>query len=322
MTNIVVIGGGTGLSVLLRGIKSLFNVNITAVVSVADDGGSSGVLREDLGMLPPGDVRSCLLALANEEEGMRDLLAYRFSGGRLHDQNVGNIIIAAATEIYGNFEKGIEKISDLLKVSGRVVPVCAEKMTLCAELENGNIVVGESAIPHVVRRENSPISGVFTAGGIAQLSDTARKAIRESDLVIIGPGSLYTSIIPNFLTNGLTEELIKRDVATIYIGNVMTQPYETSGLGVSDHIRVLRSYLEGVKIHCTIWNTMALEADLLETYTLDGAGQLMPTEEDRIYFEQENIELITGNFIESYKGYVRHNAKAVAEAIACRFQLT
>ncbi|MDR0851362.1 MAG: YvcK family protein, partial [Clostridiales Family XIII bacterium] len=140
MIKITVIGGGTGLSVLLRGIKKLRNAEITAVVSVADDGGSSGVLREDLGMLPPGDIRSCLLALASEEEDMQEILSYRFKDGRLAGQSMGNLILAAASDIYGNFEEAVERISAILKVKGKVTPVSGEKMNLCAELENGNIV--------------------------------------------------------------------------------------------------------------------------------------------------------------------------------------
>jgi uncharacterized cofD-like protein len=320
LPGITVIGGGTGLSVLLRGIKNISDKELTAIVSVADDGGSSGILREDLGMLPPGDIRSCLLALASEEEGMREILAYRFSGGRLDGQNVGNLLIAAASEIYGGFQKGLERVSDILKVRGKVVPVCPEKMVLCAELDNGNIVVGESQIPRVALREGSAIRDVFLESGACRISDGARKAIREADIVIIGPGSLYTSIIPNFLTDGLAQELSRSEAMKFFIGNVMTQPGETDGMSVADHVRVLTRYAEGVRIQCVLANNVRLPEDVLRKYTEDGAAQLLPTDEDRDYLAAAGIELVEGAFIESFKGYIRHDAARVAEAISCRFR--
>ncbi|MDR1953488.1 MAG: YvcK family protein [Clostridiales Family XIII bacterium] len=313
--NVTVIGGGTGLSVLLRGIKRLPNVELTAVVSVADDGGNSGVLREDLGMLPPGDIRSCLLALASEEEGMRELLAYRFREGRLAGQNVGNLIIAAAGDIYGNFETGIERISDILKVKGKVVPVSGEKMVLCAELENGNIVVGESNIPRVVLRERTAIANVFLEPGDVPISVSARKAIRDADIILIGPGSLYTSIIPNLLVRGMLDAIGASKNRKVYVANVMTQPGETGSLSLADHVRTLCRYLSPVRPDYIIANSRPLRDGELSKYMEDGARQLIASEADRRAIGEMGIHLIEGDFIDIRKGYIRHNAAAVAEAI-------
>ena len=315
MARIVVIGGGTGLSVLLRGIKNLEDAALTAVVSVADDGGSSGVLREDLGMLPPGDIRSCLLALASEEEGMQELLAYRFQEGRLGGQNVGNLIIAALNEICGNFEEAIEKISDILKVKGRVVPVSGDKMVLCGELENGNIIIGESNIPKVSLREESGIVDVFLESGAVRPTKSALLAIGEADLILIGPGSLYTSILPNFLVGGIGEAVARASAATLYVCNVMTQPGETTGMSVADHVRVLCRFMER-RPDYVIANERALSAEVLARYTEDGAAQILATEADEQCLSSWGIRLLRGNFIETKKGYVRHDAAAVARIIA------
>ncbi|MDR0356899.1 MAG: YvcK family protein [Clostridiales Family XIII bacterium] len=313
---ITAIGGGTGLSVLLRGVKRIENADLTAVVSVADDGGSSGILREDLGMLPPGDIRSCLLALASEEEGMRELLAYRFKEGRLAGQNVGNLILAAAGDIYGNFENGIERIGDILKVKGKVVPVSGEKMVLCAELENGNIVAGESNIPRVAVREKSRIARVFLDSERVSVSASAREAILNADIVLIGPGSFYTSVIPNFLTTGVVDALGRSKSVKVYVGNVMTQPGETDDLDPSRHAEILCEYMDPVRPDFIILNNHLLGAAELAKYTNDGATQLIPDDGDRRAFARLGLKPIEGGFIDVKKGYVRHDAVAVAEVVS------
>ena len=315
MRKIVVIGGGTGLSVLLQGIKNIEGAELTAIVSVADDGGSSGVLREDLGMLPPGDIRSCLLALASEEEGMREILAYRFSEGRLKGQNIGNLIIAALNEIYGSFDEAIEKVSDILKVKGRVLPVSGDRMVLCGELENGNIIVGESQIPKVSIRENSAIADIFLETKDARATKSAVNAIREADAILIGPGSLYTSIIPNFLVHGVTEALRKSGGIKIYICNVMTQPGETNGMSVACHTSEVCRFLSGALPDFVIANDRVLEGEDIKKYSVDGAAQVIASEEDETVLDSKGISLIKGAFIETRKGYVRHDSRAVAEVI-------
>jgi uncharacterized cofD-like protein len=309
---ITVIGGGTGLSVLLRGLKKIEGVELTAVVSVADDGGGSGVIREDLGMLPPGDIRSCLLALAGEEDDMREILAYRFSEGRLAGQSVGNIILAAAADIYGSFERGIERISDILKVSGRVVPVSDERMVLCAELENGSIVIGESQIPKVSAGEASRIMDVFLESGGARISESARRAVTDADAVVIGPGSLFTSILPNLLATGMREAIAASHGIRVYLANVMTQPGETDGMSLSDHVNILNNYIEEGSLTHIFVNDAALPQEDLLNYTQDGATQIFADDDDRQHIRSIGIDLIEGNFIDVRRGYIRHDAESVA----------
>jgi uncharacterized cofD-like protein len=312
---ITVIGGGTGLSVLLRGLKRIGELELTAIVSVADDGGSSGVIREDLGMLPPGDIRSCLLALADDETGMREILAYRFSEGSLEGQSVGNIILAAAAEIYGNFERGIEQISGFLQVKGRVIPVSEERMVLCAELENGSIVIGESQIPKVVEGEASRIADVFLESGGVRMSESARRAVMDADAIVIGPGSLYTSIIPNLLTGGMRDALQQTRATKIHIANVMTQPGETTGMSLRDHVGTLFNYIaDGTIDHILVNDKTLPDGDLLK-YTSGGAAQVLAEGADREDIKARGIHLIEGGFIDIRRGYVVHDADAAAYVI-------
>jgi uncharacterized cofD-like protein len=315
MAKITVIGGGTGLSVLLRGLKRIGELELTAVVSVADDGGSSGVIREDLGMLPPGDIRSCLLALADDETGMREILAHRFTEGTLEGQSVGNIILAAAAEIYGNFERGIEQISGFLQVRGRVIPVSEERMVLCAELENGSIVIGESQIPKVVEREESRIMDVFLESGGVRMSESARRAVMDADAVVIGPGSLYTSIVPNLLAAGMRDALSQTRATRIYVCNVMTQPGETQGMGLREHVDTLYKYVADGSIDHMLVNDKSLSESDIAKYTSGGAAQVLPTDGDRKAVRERGIHMIEGGFIDVRRGYVVHDADAAAYVI-------
>jgi uncharacterized cofD-like protein len=312
---ITVIGGGTGLSVLLRGLKKISDVELTAVVSVADDGGSSGIIREDLGMLPPGDIRSCLLALAEDETGMREILAHRFSEGRLGGQSVGNIILAAAAEIYGNFERGIERVSDFLHVNGRVVPVSEERMVLCAELENGSIVIGESQIHKVVESEESHIADVFLESGGVRMSESARRAVMDADSVVIGPGSLYTSIIPNLLTLGMRDAISATRAVKIYVANVMTQPGETDDMDTAGHVGALFNYVDEGAIDYVLVNDKALSEGELVKYMSGGAVQLVPDAEEKESIRARGVKILEGAFIDVQRGYIKHDADSAAYVI-------
>jgi uncharacterized cofD-like protein len=312
---VAVIGGGTGLSVLLRGLKRRCAA-LTAIVTVADDGGNSGVLREDLGMLPPGDVRSCLLALADEENAMREILKYRFKDGRLAGQSMGNLMIAALNEIYGNFEEAVSRMSDILRVQGRVIPVTSSAVRLCAELYNGNLVFGESQIPRVVLSEGSPIKRVFLWPSDSTASVAACASVAAANLTLIGPGSLFTSIIPNFLSRGLSEALAASRGAKVCVCNVMTQPGETDGFCVSEHVERLAEYTGAGLIEYVIANNRGLDAAALAPYASDGARQVIPTERDEDALRRSGIRLIQGDFIEIKNGYIRHNSERIADVIA------
>lgn len=311
---VVVIGGGTGLSVLLRGLK-LFTSNITAIVTVADDGGGSGKLREDLGMLPPGDIRNCILALADMEPTMEQLLQYRFKDGDLKGQSFGNLLIASMNGISGNFEEAIKKISDVLAVTGKVLPVTLRNITLYAKLENGMVVKGESNIPVKSLEENSPIERVFIKPKEAETIDDAICAIEDADIVLLGPGSLYTSVIPNLLVKNIKESLNKTNAIKVYIANVMTQPGETDNYTVSSYVKALLNHWPEGEIDYVIANTGKINDEVSEKYETEGADLTKLTKEDREILTNLGIKLITEDLIDIKKDYVRHDAIKLSKII-------
>ncbi len=311
---IVAIGGGTGLSVLLRGLKKI-TTNITAVVSVADDGGGSGILREDLGMLPPGDIRNCILALANTEPIMESLIKYRFTEGRLQGQSFGNLLIAAMTGITGSFENAVSRISDIVAITGRVLPVTIQEMNLVAELESGDLVEGESTIPKVAFQKNEKIKKIFVKEQDVNALDDVIKAIIETDIVLIAAGSLYTSIIANFLVNGITDAIKKSNAITVYVSNLMTQAGETGGYSFLDHTTELIKYVGMDCIDYIIANNHPIEGNILTKYKLKGAEPIYATEEDRRMLRDYNIKLYEDDFIEIAYDYVRHDCDKIAQLL-------
>jgi uncharacterized cofD-like protein len=232
---IVAIGGGTGLSTLLRGLKRRTS-NLTAIVTVSDDGGSSGRLQKELGVLPPGDVRNCLVALADDEALVTDLFRYRFTEGQgLSGHSFGNLFLAAMSGVTGNFDRAIKESSRVLNVVGRVLPATLGVVQLCAELDDGTILEGESNISAAKRR----ITRVFFNPPAAAPLDEVIAAIREADAIVLGPGSLFTSVAPNFLVNGIAAEVADAHAVKMYVCNVMTQPGETDGMTAGDHVAAL-----------------------------------------------------------------------------------
>ncbi len=232
---IVAIGGGTGLSTLLRGLKRRTS-NLTAVVTVSDDGGSSGRLQKELGVLPPGDVRNCLVALADDEALVTDLFRFRFTEGEgLSGHSFGNLFLAAMSGITGNFDRAIKESSRVLNIVGRVLPATLGVVRLCAELEDGTIVEGESKISSAKR----PIARIFFEPSVANPLEEVIAAIRDADAIVLGPGSLFTSILPNFLVGRIANEVANAHAVKLYVCNVMTQPGETDGMSAADHVKAL-----------------------------------------------------------------------------------
>jgi uncharacterized cofD-like protein len=307
--SIVVVGGGTGLSTMLRGLKT-FTSNITAVVTVSDDGGSSGTLREDLGILPPGDIRNCILALARTEPILEKLLQYRFTEGRLKNQNFGNLFLAAMTRVCGSFEKAVKTMSDVLAVTGVVLPVSLEDIKLCAELEDKTIVIGESKVESKLKK--SAIKRVFIQPENAKAFPEVIEAIKEADAIILGPGSLYTSIIPNLLVNGVVRAIRNSRATKIYVSNIMTQPGETDNYSVYDHIRAIEEHGGRGCINFCIVNSGKVSADVVEKYIEDGAQKV---EIDEKKIQRNGIKLIKEDVINIEKGFVRHNSAKLGEAI-------
>lgn len=306
-SKVVVIGGGTGLSVLLRGLKE-YTSNITAIVTVADDGGGSGVLREDLGMLPPGDIRSCILALANTEPTMEKLLQYRFNEGILKGQNFGNLFLAAMNEIYGSFEMAIKETSNVLAVTGKVLPMTLEDVTLYAELENGYIVKGESEIPLKSKELSSKIKKVYIKPTVSYPLAEAVDAIKEADIIVLGPGSLYTSVIPNLLVNNIVDTIYEAKGTKVYITNVMTQPGETEGYTVLDHVdSILKHSKEDFLDYCIV-NVEEIPEETLKKYIFDGSEPVVLGKKDEKILNSKGIKLIKGNLIDVKKDYIRHDS--------------
>ena len=350
---IVVIGGGTGLSTMLRGLKK-YTANLTAIVTVADDGGSSGKLQKQLNILPPGDIRNCLVALADDETQMTELFQYRFrnsvqpesaigatrhtlhasaveslhgvsEGGEsaapklrptstegygegLRDHAFGNLLIAAMTAINdGDFEKAIRETSRVLNVRGRVLPSTVEHVRLRGEMEDGSFLEGETTIA------NSPlrIRRIYMVPDNACPVEEVPEAIRSADVIVLGPGSVFTSIIPNLLVSGVSEVLAKSRAKRVYVCNVMTQPGETDNFSAYDHVKTLENHAGRRIFDYVLVNTGRPTQELLEKYRKSGSV-LVEADLDRI--RSAGYRAIAGNFIDQ-TDVVRHDANLLAEAI-------
>lgn len=305
---IVVIGGGTGLSTMLRGLKQ-HTSNLVAIVTVADDGGSSGVLQRQLGLLPPGDIRNCIVALADEETLMTELLQHRFNdaGEGLSGHTLGNLLIAAMTDITGDFEEAIKETSKVLAIRGRVLPATLDRVTLRAELDDGSIVNGETNIANTAQKIRK-IS--LVPNDVKPLKD-ALEAIRTADAIVIGPGSVYTSIVPNLLVQGTVDALAASNAVKIYVCNVMTQPGETDHFHASDHVKAVADHAGKKVFDYVLVNKAVPSIHLLEKYHKKGAELVSP---DVDIIQEMGYKPITGNFI-SQTDVVRHDPEELAQAI-------
>ena len=307
--NVVVIGGGTGQSVFLRGLKKRTR-NITAIVTVADDGGGSGVLREDLGMLPPGDIRNCLLALANIEPTMKEVMQYRFTEGALKGQSFGNLFLAAMNGLYGNFEVALYKMSQIFAITGKVLPVTLNDINLIAKLKNGKIVKGESRIPKEVKDDKTYIERVYLDEQDAAPLDEVINSIENADIIIMGPGSLYTSIIPNLLVNGVVDAIEKSKAPKVYICNIMTQPGETDDHNVLDHVNAIVKHTNKNIIDYVISNNEVLPKEMIDRYQKDGAKQVILDDKQR-----KILKTMGENLIEIKNNYIRHDAGHISDIV-------
>lgn len=306
---IVAIGGGTGLSTMLRGLK-YYTSNITAIVTVGDDGGGSGVLREELGILPPGDIRNCILALADTEPLMEELLQYRFKEGNLKNQSFGNLFLAAMDGLSGSFEEAVKKMSLVLAVTGRVLPVTLEDMVLKACLENGSIVEGESNIPKESVNQKSKIARIYMEPENAKALDEAVEAILDADAIILGPGSLYTSVIPNLLVKDISKALKSTKALKIYVSNIMTQEGETEGYSVSQHIKSIFDHGGSGIIDYVATNTQQINDVIKEKYLEKNAE---PVRIDEKEIMDLDVDIIQGDFVRIKNGLVRHDPDKLAK---------
>ncbi|MCX7885572.1 MAG: YvcK family protein [Caloramator sp.] len=308
---IVAIGGGTGLSTMLRGLKE-YTSNICAIVTVADDGGGSGVLRDTFGMLPPGDIRNCLVALAHTEPVMEELMQYRFKEGNLKNQSFGNLFIAAMNGISSSFEEAIKKMSDVLAVTGKVYPVTLTDVTLYAKLSNGAVVEGESNIPLECIKNKSKIERVYLKPNDPKPLEDALFAIDNADCIIIGPGSLYTSILPNLVIKEVAERVKSSKAIKIYVSNIMTQPGETDGYKLSDHLKAIESHCNGNIVDFVIANNGIIPEKYFEKYKND-FQDMVKIDEENI---SENVQIIQDDYIYiNDLGLLRHDTKKLSKTI-------
>lgn len=304
---ITAIGGGHGLSNLLRGLKTKSS-NLTAIVTVADDGGSSGRLRDEMGIIAPGDLRNCLVALADKESLLEESFQYRFGGkGELSGHSLGNLFIAALIDEFGSTENGLLAASKILNIRGRVIPATTERVTLCALMEDGRLVAGETEIAEYPAK----ICKMSTIPETVTGEPDAAKAISEADLVVLGPGSLYTSILPNLLVPEIAEALRETKAPCIYICNVMTQPGETDGFTAGDHLEALLRHVgEGI-IDSILVNTESPSKETLERYRVAGA-EPVSVDTDRI--RAMGIQVIAAPLLGEEKGAV-HDPAVLAEEL-------
>ena len=310
---VVAIGGGTGLSTMLRGLKS-HTKNLTAIVTVADDGGGSGMLRQDLGMPPPGDIRHCMEALANAEPVMQQLLTYRFpqGSGNLTGQSFGNLILAALNGISGSFDEAVTRMSQVLAITGRVLPVTTADVVLEATFENGTRVQGESKICDFKKAQDCRIESVRLLPEHPSALPEAVKAIQEADLILLGPGSLYTSVIPNLLVDGIAQAVCAARCTKIYICNIMTQDGETEGMTASDHVKALLRHSGPGLVDICLCNSAPVRPGLVARYKAEDA---VPIVVDKDAIEALGVELITRPLASETLDYARHSFARLAAAV-------
>ena len=308
---IVALGGGHGLSAILRGLK-LYTDDLTAIVTVADDGGGSGMLREDLGMPPPGDIRSCMEALADTESLMQQLLAYRFPDGRLAGQAFGNLLLAALDGVCDSFDQAVARMSEVLAITGRILPVTNANVQLEASFENGTSVRGESKISAAKKEQNCRIHHVRLLPEHTPALPAAVEAIREAEVVLLGPGSLYTSVIPNLLVDGISEAIADSPALKIYVCNIMTQDGETEGMTAQEHLSALLEHGLPRMVDLCLFNSDPISQELLERYSVEDAE---PMRVDRKEIELLGAEVVYRPLMDMDCGYARHSGVKVAQAV-------
>ncbi|MCK0473006.1 YvcK family protein [Halalkalibacter sp. APA_J-10(15)] len=305
---IVVIGGGTGLSVLLRGLKT-FPIDISAIVTVADDGGSSGRLRKELDIPPPGDVRNVLIALAEVEPLVEELFQHRFANGNgLSGHSLGNLLLAGMTSVTGDFARGISELSKVLNVHGNVYPAANRSIVLHAEMTDGTIVTGESRIP----LEKKRIKRVFLTPSKVEPLEESVQAILQADVILLGPGSLYTSVLPNLIVPGIQEAIKRSQARKVYICNVMTQSGETDGFSAAEHVQAIIDHGGVELVDEILVNGAPISPSLQERYAKEGA---VPVEVDQQRLEKMGIQVIRDEFVIEANGVLRHDAVKVSKAL-------
>jgi len=320
---IVALGGGTGLSSVLRGLKEHVArrkndrtpypiADLAAVVTVTDDGGSSGRLRREYRVLPPGDIRNCMVALSKDEHLLGKLFQYRFPGGKgLAGHSFGNLFLTALTNVTGDFPEAVRVSSQVLAIRGRIYPSTAQNITLEAELEDGTIVAGETNIS----RSRKRIETVRLCPRRARPIPEVLEALRQADLILVGPGSLYTSLIPNLLIDQVVEVISNSRATCVYIANLMTQPGETQHYSVADHVRAIYHHTRRHIFDCVVINRTPVPPRLLRRYRLQGAEPVRPALAE---LQHMGLKVVTGDLLQLER-VVRHNQESLTRLLLDKF---
>ena len=324
---VVALGGGTGLSALLRGLKEHVVrrtdrhasrerpiADLTAIVTVTDDGGSSGRLRRENRMLPPGDIRNCMVALSKDEALLGRLFQYRFHAGRgLVGHNFGNLFLAALTHVTGDFVEAVRVSSKVLAIRGRIFPSTVSNVHLTATLANGQRVSGETKIS----RSRVPIRQIQLVPRRVRALPKAIEAIQEADLIPMGPGSLYTSVVPNLLIPEIAQAIARSKVPRVYVANLMTQPGETTDYALSEHLRAIQLHVDKRVIDWVVANRQPVSADVARRYRAEGAEAVLVDAEKVLKLK---VKLVLGNLLEEH-GFIRHNSPRLARLLVDEFLL-
>jgi uncharacterized cofD-like protein len=321
MKNIVTIGGGTGSYTILSGLKKLPNVSLTALVSMADDGGSTGVLRDELGVLPPGDVRQCLVALSTHTDVVRSLMNYRFSEGTLSGHSFGNIFLAALEKVTGDFAEGVEIVSEILKVQGKVIPITKSKAELSICLKDGSCIKGEDTINHA-DLQTKGVKSIFYKKPV-KLNPHAHTAIMEADMIILGPGNYYCSLLPNLIVDGFKESIQKTKAKLIFPVNLTNKQGHTLHFKVSDYVCDIEKFL-GRKVDIILINNKMPSDEQLTHYKMkegDGVFTEDDMKDDKRVIRDNLLSsaLIVHNkadVISSLRSFIRHDKDVLGDIIA------
>ncbi len=338
---VVAIGGGTGLAVVLAGLKrfvspngaaprrgksdsngprhdvleNIYFADLSALVTVTDDGGSSGRLRDEFQMLPPGDIRNCLVALSTDESLLASLFKYRFEGsGALGGHNFGNIFLTALTAVTGDFYEAVRAASHVLATEGRIFPSTTKSVSLSAELQDGTRVRGETKIS----QSKSPIGRVSLDPPDCPAVQDSLHALEEADLVLIGPGSLYTSLLPNLLIPGVARAISRSQGLVVYVCNIMTQPGETTHYGIHDHVRALTEHCPDLPLSFVLANQTPVPEHVLERYRQDGAEQVLPAPDRETEQKHLPCSLVLEDLLAT-GDKVRHDGRKIARALQTLF---
>lgn len=306
---VAMIGGGTGLAVLSRGLKT-YPVDISAIVSVADDGGSTGIIRDQIDMPAPGDIRNVMSALSEVENQLDHLFSYRFKKDEISGHSLGNLMLAAMYDISGDFATAVSELSKILNVKGTVIPSTNVSPKLAARMYDDSIIIGESYIPKIKKE----IREMYLIPTNIDATPAAAEAILDADIIVLGPGSLYTSIIPNLLPKGISEAIAASNGIKVYVSNLLEQPGETMGMTAYDHLHAIEKHLKSQVIDYVILNERDVYAQMADTYKKRGVHII---KSDREKLEARGVKVITHDklIIVDDEGVVRHNNEQLAEII-------